>query len=148
DASRALLDGVEVHNTHNAEIQVDTDVSGDPPSKLIIDDGTTISDGTLTIGPVGTLEVASSGATLSGVTVNNSHAIQIDQGATLTLSGTIINHGTIDDRGDIHVTGDSTISDAKACGDVSVDGGVTLTLDGTAFTGGTFSISGTLDTSG
>ena len=61
--------------------------------------------------PLGTFEVSTGGATLSGVDVENSHLIQVDAGATLTLNGaTINNYAEITDLGTIHVIGDSSIS--------------------------------------
>ena len=81
---------------------------------------------------------SSSGATLSGVTVNNSNIIQIDKGSVLTLSQTTITGGTVTDGGTIHVTDSSAIDGAALnTGQVTVDSGKTLTLDGTTVIGTT-----------
>ena len=76
---------------------------------LLLDDGTTITGGAISIGNSGVLDiggvhaVGNSDATLDGVTVSNDGNIQIDlqdEGAILTLDGgTTIEHGglTIDD---------------------------------------------------
>ena len=102
-ASGATLDGVNVQNGSGV-IQVDDILSPDA-STLVVDDGTTISGGTLTIGSVGTFEVTSaSGATLDGVSVGNSGLVQVDAASRLNLDGTIITGGTVTDGGTIEVT--------------------------------------------
>jgi FecR protein len=137
----ATFDGVSIDNTGGGTIHVDTDIGPPPssPATLILDNGTTIKSGTLDVGGVGTLEVSSSsGATLSGVTVNNSNIVQIDKGSVLTLSQTTITSGTVTDDGTIHVTGNSAIDGAALnSGQVTVDSGKTLTLDGTTVIGTT-----------
>ena len=94
-AAGATLDGVQVNNDAGT-IQIDT-ISFD--GKLIVDDGTTITGGTLTIGSLGLFEVKTGptgpGATLDGVTVDNSGVVQVDTGAVLDLTGgTTITGGT------------------------------------------------------
>ena len=99
----------------------------------------------------GTIEIAGGTLNVEVDITNSGGIVKVDDGATLTLSGTTINGGTIDDGmasgtsstvfGSINVTGPSTISDASLNnGVVTIASGVTLTLDndtvnGTTFTG-------------
>ena len=144
-----LFDGVNVDNS-GGTIHVDLNASS--PAKLIIDDGTSISDGSVHIGNVGTLEVSGGGATLTGgvtITTDNGGIIQIDDGATLTLSGATINGGAVNDGsalgsgtptafGTIAVTASSEIENAGLnYGNVTV-GNAILTLDNDTVTGTTF----------
>jgi fibronectin-binding autotransporter adhesin len=100
-AAGAVLDGVTVDNA-SGTIAVDT--ADSPPAKLTLEDGTTITSGTLSIGAAGTLEVSSeSGATLSGVSVDNSGIVQVDQGSALTLESTTIDGGKLTNDGTVHV---------------------------------------------
>jgi fibronectin-binding autotransporter adhesin len=110
-AAGATFDGVNVDNAYGT-IQVDTDQS--PPAKLIVDDGTTISNGTLAVGINGTLEVSSNvGATLSGVDIENSGLVEIDAGSVLALSGTTITGGAVSIDGTLNATGTSSIINAN-----------------------------------
>ena len=119
----ATLDGVKV--TGSGNIQVDTNVIA---STLVLDDGTTVTGGTLTVGSVGTLAVeTAAGATLNDVGVTNNHSIEVFAGSNLTLDA-----GTA-------VTNDGT---------VTVDGTATLVLDSATINGGTLNIDGTLDSTG
>ena len=86
-------------------------------------------------------------ATLLDDTLTNTASgsvIQVDDGKTLTLSGTEISGGTINDfntsgNGTIDVTGSSTISNAALNGgDVTIGDGVHLALDGSTVTGTSF----------
>ncbi|MDH2402709.1 FecR domain-containing protein [Bradyrhizobium sp. SSUT18] len=92
----------------------------------------------------GTLEIAGAATLLNDVVINTGHIIKIDDGQTLTLSGTEISGGTINNYsgalgGTIDVTGDSTI-DGNATlnkGAITVESGYTLrfgdaTVAGTA----------------
>jgi fibronectin-binding autotransporter adhesin len=107
----ATFDGVNVDNAHGT-IEIDTSQS--PPSRLILDDGTSIANGTLTVGINGTLEVSSTpGATLSGVDVGNSGLIEIDAGSVLAQSGTTITGGAVSIDGTLDATGTSSIIDAN-----------------------------------
>jgi fibronectin-binding autotransporter adhesin len=145
-AAGATLDGVHVNNGAGT-IQIDT-VSFD--GKLIVDDGTTITGGSLTIGSLGLFEVKTGptgpGATLDGVTVGNSGVVQVDTGAVLDLTGgTTITGGSVTGAGTIHVTGDSAIDGAKLdTSQITVDATKTLTLDGTTVTGTTITDHGTV----
>ena len=72
--------------------------------------------------------------------------IQVDDGATLTLSGTEIVGGTITNNGTIEITGDSKI-DGNATlnnGGVTVESGVTLALDNVTVNGTTLTDKGTI----
>ncbi len=94
--SGATLDGVNVINDGNIEI--------DRPHErttLVLENGTTISGGDLTIGHRGELDIEGGrhgGATLDGVDVTNHGVIQVDDSAPATLhltDGTIIHDGTL-----------------------------------------------------
>ncbi|WP_334405011.1 hypothetical protein [Bradyrhizobium sp. AZCC 2289] len=143
-ASGATLDGVDVENGTGI-IQVDS-IFSPTASTLVVDNGTIITGGTLTIGPVGTFEVATVlGATLDGVSLGNSGVVQVDAGSALNLFGTVITGGIVNDHGTIHVTGNSAIDDAAVNGGhVTVDATKTLTLDGTTVTGAVIADNGTV----
>jgi len=148
-AAGATLDGVHVNNGAGT-IQIDT-VSFD--GKLIVDDGTTITGGNLTIGSLGLFEVKTGptgpGATLDGVTVGNSGVVQVDTGAVLDLTGgTKIIGGTITDNGTIDVAGDSTINGGALLqnGSLTVESGATLTLDDVTVSGTTITGTDATDT--
>jgi fibronectin-binding autotransporter adhesin len=159
----ATLDGVTVDNA-SGTIAVDTEDAPDPvPAKLTLDDGTTITSGKLTIGAAGTLEVLSeAGATLAGVTVDNSGIVQVDEGSALTLENTTIHGGKLTNDGIVHVetavgaTLDQVDVD-NADGTIQIDDDklpspppAKLTVkDGTKIVGGalTIGIAGTLEVS-
>jgi fibronectin-binding autotransporter adhesin len=90
-SSGATLDGVTVIGS--GVIQVDGATS--PAVALVLDDGTSITGGTLSIGPVGTVDVEygsngpSHGATFDGVAVNNTNGGTFEVGET-HVSGTVI----------------------------------------------------------
>ena len=97
----------------------------------------------------GTIEIAGGTLNVEVDITNSGGIVKVDDGATLTLSGTTINGGTIDDGmasgtsstvfGSINVTGPSTISDASLNnGVVTIASGVTLTLDNDTVNGTTF----------
>jgi len=97
----------------------------------------------------GTIEIAGGTLNVQVDIANSGGVINIDDGATLTLSGATIDGGTINDGtatgtsspvfGSIDVTGSSTISNASLNdGGVTVASGVTLTLDGDTVSGTTF----------
>ncbi|HLG80644.1 MAG TPA: FecR domain-containing protein [Bradyrhizobium sp.] len=144
----ATFDGVSVDNAKGT-IQVDFEST--PPVTLQLDDGTTITGGMLAIGKVGKLDVSTEGgATLSGMTVDNSNLIKVDAGSQLTLDQTTISGGSLDNCGTISIetTATSTFDGVgvnNAYGTIQVDFGVdqpvTLQLDhGTTITGGTLDI--------
>jgi len=81
-AAGATLDGVTVDNK-SATIEVD-DVTSPALAKLTLKGDTAITGGILSIGIAGMLEVSTDfGATLTGVDVENSGAIEVDGGALL-----------------------------------------------------------------
>ena len=97
----------------------------------------------------GTIEIAGGTLSVQVIITNSSGVIDIDDGATLALSGATINGGTINDGtaihtnspvfGNIDVTGSSAISNASLNdGVVTVANDVTLTLDGDTVSGTTF----------
>jgi hypothetical protein len=83
----STLDGVAVTNN---EIQVDESISG---AILVLNNGTSISGGSLTVGYQGEVEIGSGpitqGATFDNLTVDNWHNIQVDADATLTIADTV-----------------------------------------------------------
>jgi hypothetical protein len=141
-AAGATLDGVTVKNGSGI-IQVD-EAALSFQGTLVVEDGTTITGGTLTIGSLGLFEVQTSlGATLDGVKVGNSGVVQVDAGSVLNLKGTTITDGSVTGDGTIHVTGDSAIDGAKLdTSQVTVDVTRTLTLDDTTVTGTAIADSG------
>ena len=100
---------------------------------LVLEGGTTMSGGTLSIESSGGVEIVngggSGGATLTNVTLNNCGEVTVDSDTTLTLSGT--NYGGAIDGADasgcviannIDITGDSTFCDVhSAAADLTVE---------------------------
>jgi fibronectin-binding autotransporter adhesin len=97
----------------------------------------------------GTIEIAGGTLRVQVDVTNFGGVINIDNGATLALSGATIDGGTINDGtvihtsspvfGNIDVTGSSTISSANLNGGgVTVASGITLTLDNDTVNGTTF----------
>ncbi|HUN97921.1 MAG TPA: FecR domain-containing protein [Bradyrhizobium sp.] len=145
----ATLDGVAVSGSGTIQI----DAPDLPATTLVLQNGTTVTGGKLTIGPVGALGVKGvGGATLKGVSITNDNSIEIfaasllalaagttvankgtiivDSKGTLSLDDASITGGTIADHGLVRVTGDSTINSAELTGGhVAVSAGQTLTLD-------------------
>ena len=110
---------------------------------LILEAGTTMSGGRLSIESSGEVEIVNDGgtggATLTDVNLQNCGEISIDGDTTLTLSGTTVHGGAIDGTdvsgcvvaSTIDITGDSRFCDVGLShGDLTVEGGLTLTLDG------------------
>ena len=120
----ATLDGVAVANGGN--IEVGTTGAGD--AILLLEGGTTVNNGALTVGLAGTLEIGEGGATLNDVTVINGNVIEVLAGNVLDV-----------DFGTTLVNFDAT---------VTVDGAATLDLDGAVIAGGTLSGDGTIETVG
>ena len=92
EGAGATLDGVTV--TNSGIINVDLHTITTTP--LILDDGTTITGGTLSVGPAGEVEIQGTGAgatlgdvamTLAG-TATTTGTISVGSGKTLTLAGT------------------------------------------------------------
>ncbi|WP_316197974.1 VCBS domain-containing protein [Bradyrhizobium sp. SZCCHNS2002] len=146
------FDNVSLDNSQGTII-VDDEGNAPVPSTLVLDGNTTITGGLVTVGIVGTLEIAGAGATLAGVHVGNFGALTVDEGATFKLigtditgdgifqvsgtvdvsghssfSGTVVNYGTIEiTGGTFEVTGS-----ISGTGHVIVDAGATLALDGSS----------------
>ncbi|WP_334534472.1 VCBS domain-containing protein [Bradyrhizobium sp. AZCC 2230] len=145
--AKLTLDGVTVSGstiTDNSSIELDNIVKLKDSAK--IQGASAAAKGAIT--NAGTLEIAGAATLLNDALTNTGHVIQVDDGQTLTLSGTEITGGTINNYngalgGTIDVTGDVTI-DGNATlnkGAVTVESGFTLTLDdatvsGTAITNG------------
>jgi hypothetical protein len=148
----ATLDGVSVSSS--GAIHIGSVITGDPT--LTLDDGTTISGGTLVIGHGDTLDIEPGangpGATLSDVQVSSidlTSTITVGNGSTLTLDAAFITGGTIDDftsttggiiPGDIDIAVSSTINGGAILnnGNVTIEAGQTLTLDNMTANGTTF----------
>jgi len=159
EGTGATLDGVAV--TGGGAIAVD----GAAPvtlTTLVLEDTTSITNGTLTVGPTGILSIAGD-VTLDHVGVTNQNSIEVTAGNALTLdyattldnsAGTVtidgtgkltLNHaeitgGTITDHGTIDLTGSSKIDGDAALngGHVTIEAHQTLTLDGITVTGTSF----------
>ncbi|WP_441233513.1 VCBS domain-containing protein [Bradyrhizobium sp. 930_D9_N1_4] len=128
------LDGVTVSGT------VITDKSSVVIANTVkLKDGATIqgasaaSKGAIT--NTGTLEIAGAATLLNDIVTNTGHVIKVDDGQTLTLSGTEIIGGTINNfsgalGGTIDVTGNSKVGGNATLnkGAVTVESGVTLTF--------------------
>jgi hypothetical protein len=151
----ATLDGVSVDNS-SGTIHVDVAAQS---ATLILDDGTTITGGRLDVGDVGTLEVSTeAGATLSGVSVDNAHLVQVDEGAVLALDGSAIDNGALVNDGAIDSTGISAINGADITnegvievlsGRLTIDPGTLANASTLQADGGELDISGeTVDNSG
>ena len=142
-APDAALDGVTVIGTSGptgSTIQI----GAAGPATLLVDDGTTIENGNLTIASGSALDITTGGATLDGVTVTGGGEIDVGSvtatGVTLTLDdATSITNGKL-------VFADSSDKVAIGAGGATLDGvtvkgggeidvgsvtatGVTLTLD-------------------
>ena len=169
-AGVVTLDGVGVTGADANESSASTILIGDTTSvTLTIEDGTTITDGTLIIED-GTLDVEAGprnglGATLDGVTVENDGTVQVDSvklpTVTLTLvDGTSITGGdlTIGSVGVLDIEGpngpgsignpDAILDGVTLTNDGAIDVGLTasgafLALeDDTTISGGTLTIGG------
>ena len=144
----ATFDGVDVVNTGGV-IQVDT--SGGPPVTLTFQDNSTVTDGMLSIGNNGKVEVASAATlTLDSVTVDNgtgsNPAGQIQVDGTLDVSGsTTISGGTLAISGTLESTGTNAIDGVALtnAGTFEVTAG-TMTIDAASSvtTTGTFEVNG------
>jgi len=130
----ATFDGVTIDNTKGTIEVDDAESPSPPPAKLTLVDGTKMMGGTLAIGIAGTLEVSTQfGATLSGVTVDNYGAIQVDAGSLLALSGTTITGGELALSGTLDAIGTSAIDGADiliaGTGILEATAGAVLTID-------------------
>jgi hypothetical protein len=159
----ATLDGVDVENHGTIQIDSCEDQTVVP---LILNNGTSITGGTLDVGSKGMLDIESqSGATLDGVTVNVDGCGQIAIGEH-TASGSVLmlDHDTVISGGKLTIASQSALDiETKAGatldgvhvvddGTINVDPGkAVLTLDDTKIDGeGTLNIGddGTVDVTG
>ena len=151
-SSGATLNGVAV--TGGGVINVDVPADA---ATLILEGGTSITDGTLVNGHVGTVEIhGATGATFDNVGVNNTGLLQVDGGSQLSLVGgaTILGGGdltvasggllktygagieinaVVTNDGTIEINGGGTLkisSSISGTGSVKIDGGATFELNG------------------
>ena len=136
----ATLDGVTVDGFNANETPASSIVVGAlGPSTLTLDDGTTIIDGTLTIGGGSTLHIEAGlhsglGATLDGVTVNDAGNVQVDLATQLPTTLTLDDGTTIAGGGTgTMVIGSSGTLDIVNGGSQDSNG-ADATLDGVAVT--------------
>jgi VCBS repeat-containing protein len=150
-ALATTFDNVDIDNGRSGVIVVDDAGQAPVPSTLILDGHTSITGGSLSIGIAGTLDVAGSDVTLSGVHVQNSGAFSVDPSALLELAGTdVTGSGTFSISGTVAATGSSSIGGTvinngtieivagkfemtgslSGTGAVVIDAGATLQLDG------------------
>ena len=161
-ATQSIFDGVTIGCGSDLKVVDQT--------TLVLEGGTTMSGGRLSIESSGDVEIVngggSGGATLTDVNLHNCGEVTVDGNTTLTLSGTTVHGGTIDGTdasgcviaSTIDVTGDSTFCDVNLSGgDLTVEGNVTLTLSGVTVDGttiddytdsGSFVIPGTIHVTG
>jgi VCBS repeat-containing protein len=128
----ATLDGVTVNGT-DAELSVlasTIEVGKLSAATLLLDDGTTITNGNLTIAAGSTVDVESvNGATLDGVTVsgtNDPSTIEIGKASAATL---LLDDGTTITNGNLTIASSSTL-DVEAA-----TSGPGATLDGVTVSG-------------
>ena len=142
-SSGATLDGVTV--TGSGTIQVDGIIS-QTTTPLVLEDGTNITGGKLTMGPVGALAVKTAGgATLNDVDVTNGHSIEILPAASScstslrrlpmpaarsrstaparwTLNDATITGGTINDYSQAAASGSIIAGDIDITGSSAING--------------------------
>jgi VCBS repeat-containing protein len=145
--AKLTLDGITVSGsviTDNASIELDNNVQ--------LMNGAKIQGGPVTNN--GTLEIAGAATLLNDIVTNNG-TVKVDDGKTLTLSGTEITGGTINNYsgalgGTIDVTGDSTIDGNGILnkGGVAVESDVALTLDDATVAGTAITNHGTVKVDG
>ncbi|UFZ01661.1 VCBS domain-containing protein [Bradyrhizobium ontarionense] len=135
-AAATTFESVHIDNA-GGEIIIDDDGDAPVPSTLVLDGGTSLTGGTLSVGVVGTLEITGYDVTLSDMHVDNSGVFTVDLGAMLALAGTDVSGG-----GTLYIYGTITAS-----GFTSIGGSVIN--DGTIeIVGGTFEITGSISGSG
>jgi probable HAF family extracellular repeat protein len=101
-------------------------------ASLLLDGGTSINGGTLSIGDLGNgVEIGAGGATLDGVGVINPSTITVDTGATLNLVNTVIWGGSLAHAGSGATAGAIVVSGAHNISTLNGSGIVTAT-SGTA----------------
>ena len=139
------LDDVTVSGSTITEETTGSIIQIDDGATLTLEGGATIEGASGVLGAIsnaGTIVVAGPATLLDDTLTNTASGgiIQVDDGQTLTLSGTEIIGGTINDfiGGTIDVTGSSKIDGGATLNDgkVTVEG-VTLTLDNVTVSGST-----------
>jgi hypothetical protein len=91
-APDATLDSVAVAN--GGTIEIGTAGANDPI--LLLENGTTVGDGAITIGSVGTLQIGAGGAAFDNVTVENNNILTVDGGSTFSVDdNTVICNGNL-----------------------------------------------------
>src|SRR4029077_18265452 len=109
------------------------------PATLVLDDGTTVTGGSISIDSAGTLEIKHDGgsgpdATLSDVSVADSNLLQVDAGAILALAaGTSITGAA----GTVTTLGTGEIDSTGGSNSISV---ATLSLSNLKIAGGTLTL--------
>src|SRR6185312_3928871 len=169
ETSGATFDNADIDNS-DGTIQVDGPLMA--TTTLLLADDTSITNGNVTVGPVGILEVsAGSDVSLTNVILDNGNLVQVDADAILTLDGTTISGGRIADNGTISIDSDQTLklsgvaldggeidnsgtveitATSSIDGDIftnatlKIDADQTLTLDDTTITGGSITDNGTI----
>ncbi len=159
----ATLDGVSVIGTSGLTPST-IQIGASGAATLLLDDGTSIENGNLTISGGSALNVTTSGATLDGVNVTGTNATlpvaasTIEVGTT-TTTGTVLtlDDGTTITNGNLIIDTGNTL-DIESAGGATLDGvNVTnsgtiqvdsqLVLDGATINGGTVDDIGTLSVS-
>ncbi|TYM00300.1 hypothetical protein FXB40_00190 [Bradyrhizobium rifense] len=151
--AKLTLDGITVSGsviTDNASIELDNTVKLQGGAR--IQGASASAKGPIT--NTGTLEIAGAATLLNDIVTNNG-TVQVDDGKTLTLSGTEITGGTINNYsgasgGAIAVSGDSAIDGHATLnkGGVTVASDVTLTLDDATVAGTAITSHGTVKVDG
>ena len=147
ESGSTTLDGVSV--TNNGTINVDANAFS---ATLILDDNSTITGGTLTIGSSGLFDVEhgangpNHGATLDGVSVTGDGALDVgnvSSGAILTLDGgtTVLVSGTLTINAGSTFDVDGGTTTIKSVGTVANNGVLEASL------GGTLNIAGNINNS-
>jgi VCBS repeat-containing protein len=132
------FDHVDVDNGGGVII-VDEEGTQPVPSKLVLDVRTVISGGKMTVGLVGTLEIAGFGATLSGVHVDNSGIFTVDHHGFLDLIGT-----DVTGDGTFHVYGTVEASGFSSLGGAVINDGIIEVTSGILEVAGAISGTGTI----
>jgi fibronectin-binding autotransporter adhesin len=143
--SGVTLDGVKVTGvdtgtspTPTLASSIEVGVSG--AGTLTLDDGASITGGTMTIGSLGVLDISHGTVTLDDIVVSNSGKIQVDDGATLIVGADAAISGpvtaTIGNGGSADFVGSATETLTL---NATFSGAGTLELDHSQHYGGTIS---------
>ncbi|MGJ4950875.1 Npun_F0296 family exosortase-dependent surface protein [Bradyrhizobium sp. HKCCYLS20291] len=132
------FDGVNIDNDGGVII---IDDAGDAPvpSTLMLDGNTILTGGTLSVGIVGTLEIAGGDVTLAGMHVENLGTFIVDLDSVLALVGTdVVGDGTL------YIHGTLTASGLSSLGDTIINDGTIEVVGGTLEINGSISGLGTI----